>query len=52
MPKALKYAFGAIALYLLVANASGTSSLLGGAATGTEGIVGAFQGRSTSSKSK
>jgi hypothetical protein len=44
MPKAVKYGFGAIALYLMVSYANG-SKLLSGTATGTEGVIKAFQGR-------
>jgi hypothetical protein len=43
MSKGLKYAFGAIALYLLVAYSGGVQ-LVSGAAKGGEGIIGAFQG--------
>ncbi len=44
MPKAVKYGFGAIALYIMVAYAGGTK-LLGSASSGTAGVVKAFQGR-------
>ncbi len=44
MPKAVKYGFGAIALYLLVAYTGG-SKLVSTSAGGTSGIVKAFQGR-------
>jgi hypothetical protein len=43
MAKGLKYAFGAIALYLMVAYTGG-SKLITSTATGGEGLVTAFQG--------
>lgn len=43
--KALKYAFGAIALYVLVAYASGTGTLLLEGSKGASRVVTAFQGR-------
>ncbi len=43
MQKTLKYAFGAIALYLMVAYSGGVQ-LVKGTATGATGLVGAFQG--------
>jgi len=49
--KGIKYAFGAIALYLLVAYTGGTS-LISSSATGVEGVVGAFQGSGGSKKTK
>lgn len=44
MNKGLKYAFGAIALYLGVAYAGGTKLVEGGL-SGTSSLVKAFQGR-------
>ncbi|MHB8431027.1 MAG: hypothetical protein ACYDDZ_10960 [Acidimicrobiales bacterium] len=44
MSKGVKYAFGAIALYLLVAYTGG-AKVIGTSASGASGLVGAFQGR-------
>ncbi len=44
MQKGVKYAFGAIALYLMVAYAGG-SKLVGSSGGATIGLVQAFQGR-------
>lgn len=44
MSKGVKYAFGAIGLYLLVAYAGGTK-LVGTGFNGASGLVGTFQGR-------
>ena len=40
-----KYAFGAIALYLLVANATGSGRVIANGTTGAANLVKAFQGR-------
>ncbi len=45
MPKFVKYGFGAIAVYLVVKNFSGTSSVLSSGTTGGAKIIQAFQGR-------
>lgn len=45
MAKALKYAAGAIALYLVVDHFSGASSVTGSLANGGSSLVRAFQGR-------
>ena len=45
MPKALKYSFAAIAIYLAVAYASGSAKVLSSGATGGSSLIKAFQGR-------
>jgi hypothetical protein len=45
MSKALKYGFGAIALYLLVAYSTGTGTTLLEGSKGAARVVTAFQGR-------
>jgi len=46
MRKALTYAAGLIAVYLLVANATGAGKVLTSAGSASTGLVKAFQGRS------
>jgi hypothetical protein len=43
--QAMKYGFGAITLYLLVANASGTGTLFSSGANGIATVTKTFQGR-------
>jgi hypothetical protein len=43
--KALKYGFGAIALYLVVANGGKAAQVIGAGANGTATVTKAFQGR-------
>lgn len=45
MKKALTYSAGLIALYLVVANATGAGSVLRSGAAGGAGLVKTFQGR-------
>lgn len=45
MNKALKYSFGAIALYLVVANGGKASQVIGAGANGVSTVTKSFQGR-------
>lgn len=52
MKQALKYAAGAIGLYLVVVYATGAQGVLGSGGGAIANVVSAFQGRSASTATK